>query len=58
MPFDQKSLILREVWFPGGPRIAKNLIFEKEMEKIIQIAKTLKRLEMPKLVIRPLTRGL
>ena len=27
MPFDQRSLIHREAWFPGGPRIPQNLIF-------------------------------
>ena len=24
MPFDQRSLIHREAWFPDGPRIPKN----------------------------------
>ena len=28
-PFDQRSLIHREAWFPGEPRIPKNLIFLK-----------------------------
>ena len=28
-PFDQRSLIHREAWFPGGPRILKNPIFWK-----------------------------
>ena len=28
-PFDQRSLIHREAWFPGGPRIPKNPIFLK-----------------------------
>ena len=28
-PFDQRSLIHRDVLFPGGPRIPKNLIFWK-----------------------------
>ena len=45
MPFDQRSLIHREVWFPGGPRIPKNPNCLKT-EKIIQIAKTQKRLEI------------
>ena len=26
-PFDQKSLIHREAWLPGGPRIPKHPIF-------------------------------
>ena len=34
-PFDQRSLIHREAWFPGGPRIPQNLIILKK-EKIIQ----------------------
>ena len=32
-PFDQRSLIHREAWFPGGPRIPKNLIFLKNEKK-------------------------
>ena len=28
-PFDQRSLIHLEAWFPGGPRIPKNPIFLK-----------------------------
>ena len=28
-PFDQRSLIHREAWFSGGPRIPKNRIFLK-----------------------------
>ena len=28
-PFDQRSLIHRGAWFPGGPRIPKNLFFQK-----------------------------
>ena len=39
MPFDQRSLIHREAWFSGGPRIPQNLIFLKN-GKIIQNAKT------------------
>ena len=38
-PFDQRSLIHREAWFPGGPRIPKNPI-SLATEKIIQNAKT------------------
>ena len=45
MPFDQRSLIHREAWFLGGPRIPKTPIFLK-MEKITQNAKTQKRLEI------------
>ena len=29
-PFDQRSLIHREAWFPGGPRIPQNPIFLKK----------------------------
>ena len=28
-PFDQRSLIHQKAWFPGGPRIPQNPIFEK-----------------------------
>ena len=28
-PFNQRSLIHREVWLPGGPRIPKNPVFFK-----------------------------
>ena len=45
MPFDQRSLIHREAWFPGGSRIPQNPIFLK-MGKIIQNARTQKRLEI------------
>ena len=41
-PFDQRSLIHREAWFPGGPRIPKNQIFLKT-EKILQNAKKTKK---------------
>ena len=44
-PFDQRSLIHQEAWFPDGPRIPENPIFLKT-EKIIQNAKTQKRLEI------------
>ena len=33
MPFDQRSLINREAWFPGGPRIPKNRIFFEKNRK-------------------------
>ena len=32
-PFDQRSLIHREAWFPGGPRIPQNPIFFEKREK-------------------------
>ena len=32
-PFDQRSLIHREVWFPGGPRIPKNPFFFVKRKK-------------------------
>ena len=44
-PFDQRSLIHREVWLPGGSRIPKNQIFLKN-GKIIQNKKSQKRLEI------------
>ena len=33
MPFDQRSLIHWEAWFPGGPRIPKKRIFLKNGKK-------------------------
>ena len=46
MPFDQRSLIHREAWFPGGPRIpTKPELFEKQKKNIIN-AKTQKHLEI------------
>ena len=107
-PFDQRSLIHREAWFPGGPRIPQNPIFLKngknssktqklklleicqnqryalrpevsnpsgsvvsgwtknspksdffeKRKKFIQNAKTKTFRDMPKLAIRPSTRGL
>ena len=45
-PFDQRSLIHREVWFPDGPRIPQNLNYLKNRKKIIQNAKTQKRLKI------------
>ena len=41
MPFDQRSLIHQEVWFPDGPKIPKNRNCLKN-RKIIQNAKTQK----------------
>ena len=43
IPFDQRSLIHREAWFSGGPRIPKNQIFLKNGKNHLN-AKTLKRL--------------
>ena len=34
-PFNQRSLIHREAWFPGGPRIPKKYDFFLKNEKII-----------------------
>ena len=39
MPFDQRSLIHREVWFPGGPRIPKSQIFLKNRKKSSKMQK-------------------
>ena len=44
-PFDQRSLINREAWFPGGPRILKNPIFLKNGKNHPK-PKTQKRLEI------------
>ena len=33
MPFDQSSLIHRQQWFPGGPKIPKNLNCLKKRKK-------------------------
>ena len=32
-PFDQRSLVHQEAWFPGGPRIPQNPIFLKKRKK-------------------------
>ena len=55
MPFDQRSLINREAWFLGGPRIPKKQIFLKNGKNHPK-RKTSR--DMPKLAICPLTRGL
>ena len=44
-PFAQRSLIHREAWFPGGPRIPKNPIFLKN-RNVHQNAKTQNCLEI------------
>jgi hypothetical protein len=46
-PFDQRSLIHQEAWFPGGTRIPKNPIILKK-EKIFQNSKTQKPEEICK----------
>ena len=56
-PFDQRSLIHREAWFPGGPRISKNQIFLKNGKKSSKTQK-LKNSKTQKLAIRPSTIGL
>ena len=45
-PFDQRSFIHWEAWFPGGPRITKNSNCLKNRKKIIQNAKIKKSLEI------------
>ena len=35
MPFNQRGLIHREAWIPGGPRIPKHLIFLKNGKKSV-----------------------
>jgi hypothetical protein len=39
MPFDQRSLIYREAWFPDGPRIPKNLNSLKNGKKSSKMQK-------------------
>ena len=46
MPLDQRSLIHREAWFPGGPRIPENPIFLEKRKKFIQKPKPQKHLEI------------
>ena len=42
-PLDHRSLIHREAWFPGGPRLPQNpIVFEKRTKS----AKTQKNLEI------------
>ena len=45
-PFDQRSLIHWEAWFPGGTRIPQKLNGLKTRKKIIQNPKTQKHLEI------------
>ena len=57
-PFDQRSLIHREAWFPGGPRTPKNQIFLENGKNHPKRKNSIMSRDMPKLAIRPLTRGL
>ena len=57
-PFDQRSLIHREAWFPGGPRIPQNQIFLKNGKNHPKRKNSKTSRDTPKLAIRPLTRGL
>jgi hypothetical protein len=57
-PFDQRSLIHREAWFPDGPRIPKKPIFFERWKKPQKTQKLKKSRDMPKLAIRPSTRGI
>ena len=57
-PFDQRSLIHWEAWFPGGPRIPKNLIFWKERKNHPKRKNSKMSRNIPKLAIYPSTRGL
>ena len=54
MPFDQRSLIHREAWFPGGPRIPKNQMFLKNGKNHPKRKNSKTSRDMPKLVIHPL----
>ena len=58
MPFDQRSLIHLEAWFPGGPLTPKNQIFLKNRKNHPKRKNSKTSRNMPKLVIRPLIRGL
>ena len=57
-PFDQRSQIHREAWFLGGPRIPKNPIFLEKQKKSPKTQNSKTSRDIPKLAIRPLTRGL
>ena len=58
MPFDQRSLIHQETWFPGGPRRPKNPFFLKNGKITKNKKNSNMSRDMPKLAIRPSTRGL
>ena len=60
-PFDHRSLIHREAWFSPcfvGQRIPQNPIFLKNGKNHLKHKNTKMSRNMPKLAIRPLTRGL
>ena len=57
-PFDQRSLIHREAWFPGGLRIPKNPIFLKNGNNHLKLKNSKTSRDMPKFTLCPLTRGL
>ena len=57
-PFDQRSLIHWEAWFPGGTRISKNPIFLKNGKNHPKRKNSKTSRDMPKLAIRPSTWGL
>ena len=57
-PFDQRSLIHREAWFPGGPRIPKNPNCLKNGKSHPKCKNSKMSRNMPKLAIPPSTRGL
>ena len=56
--FDQRSVIHREAWFPGGPRTPKNPIFLRNGKNHPKRKNSKTSKDMPKLAIRSLTRGL
>ena len=61
MPFDQRSLIHWEAWFPPcfiGQRIPQNLFFLKNRKNYPKRKTSKTSRNMPKLAIRPSTRGL
>ena len=60
-PFDQRSLIHGEAWFPPcfvGPRIPQNPIFLKNKKNQPKRKNSKTSRNMPKFAIRPLTRDL
>ena len=57
-PFDQRSLIHREAWFTGGPRIPKNLTYFKNGKNHLKRKNSKTSRNIPKLAIYPLTRSL
>ena len=53
MPFDQRSLIHLEVWFPGGPTIPENPIFLENGKNPPKRKNSKTSRDMPKFAIRP-----